>query len=83
MESKMNQQERVLAFLQQGKVLPTSTARNQMGVGNPAAVINKLRANGVCIYTNMRNGQANYRIGPPREKFAKAAFAIYGAAAFE
>lgn len=78
----MNQQDKVLEFLQNGGVLTTSQAK-RMGVAAPAKIINRLRADGHCIYTNRRNRQANYRLGTPRESIVKTAFAVHGARAFD
>jgi len=78
----MTQQAKVLNQLQRGLTVSASVAEKN-GIRSLSKVISNLRAQGHCIYTNTKNGSAQYRIGQPSKTIVAAAYAAMGTAAFQ
>jgi len=80
--SNRTQNEIVLQSLQAGRSLTSNQLRNQFRIPGYRAVINRLRNEGNCIYTNRDSrGRVSYRLGTPKRSmiaFAYQAAALFG-----
>ena len=75
--AKTNAKTRLLTYLSNGNTLSVAQARSRFKIANPTARIADLRADGVNIVTEMREGRdgierAIYKLVPARRTRARA-----------
>jgi hypothetical protein len=75
--TKTNAKTRLLSYLSNGNTLTVAQARSRFKIANPTARIADLRADGVNIVTEMREGRdgverAVYSLAPARRVRARA-----------
>ena len=83
----MNQKEKVLSVLSEGRELTAKQIASQFGVGSPSKVISELRKDGHAIYLNRRvdtkgRETQKYRLGTPNRRMVAIAASVAGASAF-
>lgn len=62
---KMTKKQKVLKLLSTGKNITWQTIRDKFDLTSPRAMVDTLRNEGHCIYTNKVNGKTAYRLGEP------------------
>lgn len=81
-----SQKERLVKFFQSGRDITETQAQYRFGIGNLAARVAELRAEGYSIYTNTlktQNGETTaYRLGKPNRAMVAAAYKVLGSKAF-
>ena len=81
--AKTNQHAKIVNFLNTGKSLSISYAKNKLGVTQLPARVTELRAQGFAIYTNVNKaGNTTYRLGTPSRAMVAAAHATAGSSVF-
>lgn len=83
----MNQKQKVLNVLKEGREITAKQIASQFGVGSPTKVISELRREGNAIYLNKRvdtkgRETMKYRLGTPKRSFVALAANVLGAEAF-
>jgi len=82
----MTQNERILKALKTGSGFTAAQLAAMAGTTKPAvrARISDLRKDGFAVYANTRksDGKTFYRLGTPRREMVRAAYAMFGSAAF-
>ena len=76
-KTNANAKTRLLTYLSNGNTLTVAQARSRFKIANPTARIADLRADGVNILTEMREGRdgierAVYKLAPARRTRARA-----------
>lgn len=62
---KTTKKQKVLKLLSTGKNITWQTIRDKFDLTSPRAMVDTLRNEGHCIYTNKVNGKTAYRLGEP------------------
>lgn len=65
MRKKMTKKAKVLKLLESGKNITWKTLRTKFDLSSPRAMVDTLRNEGHCIYTNTVDGKTAYRLGEP------------------
>lgn len=84
----MNQKQKVLTVLQEGREITAKQIASQFRVGSPTKVVSELRRDGYAIYLNKRvdtkgRETQKYRLGTPKRSMVALAAQLLGARAFE
>ena len=61
----LTKKQKVLNLLSSGKNVTWKTLRNKFDLSSPRAMVDTLRNEGHCIYTNEVDGKTAYRLGEP------------------
>ena len=64
-KAKTTKKAKVLKLLESGKNITWKTLRTKFDLSSPRAMIDTLRNEGHCIYTNDVDGKVAYRLGEP------------------
>jgi transcription initiation factor IIE alpha subunit len=83
----INQKEKVLNVLSEGREVTAKQLSSQFGIGSPTKVISELRRDGHAIYLNRRvdtkgRETQKYRLGTPTRRMVAVAASVLGASAF-
>lgn len=83
----MNQKQKVLNVLKEGREITAKQIASQFGVGSPTKVVSELRRDGYAIYLNKRvdtkgRETSKYRLGTPKRSMVALAANVFGAQAF-
>lgn len=83
----MNQKQRLIASLREGREFTAKQIGSMFNVGSPTKLISELREDGYAVYLNKRvdtKGRVThkYRLGTPARRMVALATAVVGAAAF-
>jgi predicted transcriptional regulator len=83
----MNQKEKVISVLRQGREVTAKQFESQFQIGSPTKVVSELRRDGYAIYLNKRvdtKGRTTmkYRLGTPTRRMVSLATAVAGASVF-
>jgi predicted ArsR family transcriptional regulator len=82
----MTQHERILKALKTGSGFTAAQLAAMAGTTKPSvrARISDLRKEGFAVYANTRksDGKTFYRLGTPSREMVRAAYAMFGSAAF-
>jgi transcription initiation factor IIE alpha subunit len=83
----INQKEKVLSVLSEGREVTAKQLSSQFGIGSPTKVISELRRDGHAIYLNRRvdtkgRETQKYRLGTPTRRMVAVAASVLGASAF-
>lgn len=83
----MNQKQKVLNVLTEGRELTAKQLSSQFGIGSPTKVISELRRDGHAIYLNRRvdtkgRETQKYRLGTPTRRMVAIAASVAGAQVF-
>lgn len=84
----MNQKQKVLSVLKEGREITAKQIASQFQVGSPSKVVSELRRDGYAIYLNKRvdtkgRETQKYRLGTPKRAMVALAAQLLGARAFE
>ncbi len=84
----MNQKQKILSVLKEGRELTAKQIASQFLVGSPTKVVSELRRDGYAIYLNRRvdtkgRETQKYRLGTPKRSMVALAAQVFGARAFD
>lgn len=84
----MNQKQKILNVLKEGRELTAKQIASQFHVGSPTKVVSELRRDGYAIYLNKRvdtkgRETSKYRLGTPKRSMVALAANVFGAQAFD
>ncbi len=87
-EFYMNQKQKILSVLKEGRELTAKQIASQFLVGSPTKVVSELRRDGYAIYLNRRvdtkgRETQKYRLGTPKRSMVALAAQVFGARAFD
>ena len=77
--AKLSKTEKVRNLFNKGESVSWKTLRNRFDLTSPAAMVGKLRNQGVMIYENKTSAGVSYRVGTPSKAIIAAGItALYG-----
>ena len=77
--AKLSKTEKVRNLFDKGEPVSWKTLRNRFDLTSPAAMVGKLRNQGVMIYENKTSAGVSYRVGTPSKAIIAAGItALYG-----
>ena len=77
--AKLSKTEQVRNLFDKGEPVSRKTLRNRFDLTSPAAMVGKLRNQGVMIYENKTSAGVSYRVGTPSKAIIAAGItALYG-----
>lgn len=77
--ARLSKTEKVRNLFNRGESVSWKTLRNKFDLTSPAAMVGKLRNEGVMIYENRTSAGVSYRVGTPSKAIIAAGItALYG-----